>query len=67
VIRDGIAEGTVKAYFDPNTAATVFWTTTNGLLSLAWRADRLRADADQLSNLLVTATAMLTSDLQTRA
>ena len=47
-LSDGIADGSIAPGIDPRTAATALWATMNGILSLSWRADRLRAEPGQL-------------------
>jgi len=57
-LSDGIADGSIAPGIDPRTAATALWATMNGILSLSWRADRLRADPGQLDAIIATAQAM---------
>jgi len=64
-LREGIAEGGINPAFDPDLTATALWAMMNGLLSLAWRADRLRADPERLSALLDTAITAVTGGLNT--
>jgi len=64
-LREGIAEGSINPALDPELTATALWAMMNGLLGLAWRADRLRADATRLSALLQTAITAVTGGLNT--
>lgn len=48
LIRDGIAEGAVRADIDPDQTATLLWAAVNGVLSLSWRADRHRTDGAEM-------------------
>jgi AcrR family transcriptional regulator len=57
-LSDGIADGSIAPGIDPRTAATALWATMNGILSLSWRADRLRAEPGQLDAIIATAEAM---------
>ena len=57
-LSDGIADGSITPGIDPRTAATALWATMNGILSLSWRADRLRAEPGQLDAIIATAQAM---------
>ncbi|MFD7324291.1 TetR/AcrR family transcriptional regulator [Streptomyces sp. NPDC059875] len=51
-LADGVADGSLAADLDPVTTATALWAAMNGVLGLSWRADRLRADASQLTELV---------------
>lgn len=51
-LRDGIASGCIRTDLDPDLTATTLWATCNGVLALAWRNDRLRADPTTLLPLL---------------
>jgi len=51
-LADGVADGSLAADLDPGTTATALWAAMNGVLGLSWRADRLRADASQLTELV---------------
>jgi AcrR family transcriptional regulator len=65
-LRDGIAEGSITSALHPDRTATALWAMMNGLLSLGWRADRLRADAAELRDLLDTAITVLMEGLNDR-
>ncbi|MDT3439280.1 TetR/AcrR family transcriptional regulator [Pseudofrankia sp. BMG5.37] len=67
VLRDGIATGTSRPDLDPDRVSTVLWATMNGLLALAWRADKLRPDADELDALLATYVETIADGLRRRA
>jgi len=54
-LRAGIAAGAIRTV-DPEDTATALWAAWNGIISLAWREDRLRRDRDELSRLLRVAT-----------
>jgi hypothetical protein len=43
-LRDGIADGSIRADIDPDLTATTLWAMSNAVLGLAWRNDRLRTD-----------------------
>ncbi len=47
-LRDGMAEGTIRADIDPDQTATLLWAMLNGVLALTWRTDRLRLDPSEL-------------------
>lgn len=64
-LREGIAEGSLNPALDPELTATALWAMMNGLLSLAWRADRLRAEPQRLNALLDTAITVLLNGLNT--
>jgi AcrR family transcriptional regulator len=64
-LREGIAEGSLNPALDPELTATALWAMMNGLLGLAWRADRLRAEPQRLSALLDTAITVLLNGLNT--
>jgi AcrR family transcriptional regulator len=66
VLRDGIADGTINPNIDPDLTVAAVWATLNGILSLAWRSDRLRANPQHLSDLLATVTAILRDGLAPR-
>ena len=51
-LADGVADGSLAADLDPVTTATALWAAMNGVLGLSWRADRLRADASHLTELV---------------
>jgi AcrR family transcriptional regulator len=51
-LADGVADGSLAADLDPVTTATALWAAMNGVLGLSWRADRLRADASHLAELV---------------
>nr|WP_228561526.1 TetR/AcrR family transcriptional regulator [Catenulispora rubra] len=67
VLRDAVAEGTTRTDLEPEQISTVLWATMNGLLALAWRADRLQTDADGLDGLLATYVGTITDGLRRRA
>jgi TetR/AcrR family transcriptional regulator len=50
-IERGIAAGTLRAV-DPTETATTLWAAFNGIISLAWRPDRLRRDEAEVQRLL---------------
>lgn len=62
-IADGMADGSIKPDLDPTVAATVLWASMNGILALNWRADRLRADDTQTSELVAAMSLMITEGL----
>lgn len=64
-LREGVAEGGLNPALDPDLTASALWAMMNGLLGLAWRADRLRADPQRLSALWETAVAVLLDGLDT--
>jgi AcrR family transcriptional regulator len=51
-LADGVADGSLAADLDPVTTATALWAAMNGVLGLSWRADRLRADASHVTELV---------------
>jgi AcrR family transcriptional regulator len=62
-IADGIADGSINPDLDPTVAATVLWAAMNGILALNWRADRLRADDTQRSELVAAMSLIITEGL----
>jgi AcrR family transcriptional regulator len=66
VIRGGIADGRINSDIDPDLTAIALWAMLNGVLSLAWRADRLRVDGQQLDALLAAVAAILRAGLAPR-
>jgi TetR/AcrR family transcriptional regulator len=62
-IERGIAEGTLRPV-DARRTATVLWASWNGVISLAWRPDELREDADDLADLLSLAANLLSWGLR---
>ncbi|WP_328993455.1 TetR/AcrR family transcriptional regulator [Kribbella sp. NBC_01245] len=54
-IKRGIDAGAIRAV-DADEVATVLWATWNGIISLAWRPDRLRRTDEELARLLRVAT-----------
>ncbi len=54
-LRNGMADGTIRRV-DAEDAATVLWAAWNGVISLAWRQDRLQRHHDELARLLRIAT-----------
>lgn len=54
-IKRGIKAGTIRKV-NASEMATVLWSSWNGIISLAWRQDRLRRDPRQLKRLLRAAT-----------
>jgi AcrR family transcriptional regulator len=67
LIRRGIDEAVIDGGFDPEIASTALWTMMNGVLSLMWRTDSLRADAAQIDAIFDTVMKMLTDGLKKRA
>jgi AcrR family transcriptional regulator len=67
LIRRGIDEAVIDGGFDPEIASTALWTMMNGVLSLMWRTDGLRADAAQIDAIFDTVMKMLTDGLKKRA
>ena len=65
-IRDGIAEGVLGVDADPEVLATAPWAMWNGILSLGWRADPLRADRERLQQLLDAAAGTMLLGLRAR-
>ncbi|MFC9876224.1 TetR/AcrR family transcriptional regulator [Nocardia salmonicida] len=53
-LRDAISAGVASPEIDPVLAAKALWAAINGIISLGWRADRLRADNDEIMRLLTT-------------
>ncbi|NMO04675.1 TetR/AcrR family transcriptional regulator [Gordonia sp. TBRC 11910] len=51
VLRDGIADGTIRADVDPDVTATLLWAAVDGILNLTWRVDRHRTDGSELLGL----------------
>ena len=66
LIRRGIDEAVVDNGFDPELTATSLWAMMNGVLSLMWRTDSLRADAAQIDALFGTVMNILTDGLRKR-
>lgn len=66
ILRDSIATGTGRADLDPDRVATALWASLNGLLSLAWRTDSLRADDAELDALVATFAATVADGLRSR-
>ena len=62
-IERGIADGTIRP-LDARKAATVLWASWNGVISLAWRPDELRADERSLIELLSLAADMVSWGLR---
>lgn len=50
-LRDGVDDGSFRADLDPELTADALWASLDGLLSLAWRSDALRADEARLEQL----------------
>ncbi len=61
-IARGITEGSIREV-DPVMTATILWASWNGIISLAWRHDDLRLDAQQLAELLSRATDLVSYGL----
>ena len=61
-IAHGITEGSSREV-DPVMTATILWASWNGIISLAWRHDDLRLDAQQLAELLSRATDLVSYGL----
>ena len=61
-IAHGITEGSIREV-DPVMTATILWASWNGIISLAWRHDDLRLDAQQLAELLSRATDLVSYGL----
>ncbi|MBN4928282.1 TetR/AcrR family transcriptional regulator [Hoyosella rhizosphaerae] len=51
-LRDAAAAGLTNPTVDPALAAKALWAATNGIISLSWRSDRLRADEDEVAQLI---------------
>lgn len=66
LIRRGIDEAVIDSGFDPELTATTLWAMMNGVLSLMWRTDSLRADAAQIDAIFGTVTKILTDGLKKR-
>jgi TetR/AcrR family transcriptional regulator len=64
-LRHGIADGVLRPV-DPEQVATVLWSAWNGIISLAWRPDRLRRSEAELRELLETATGVVAAGLLLR-
>lgn len=62
-IERGIAEGTIRP-LDASRAATILWSSWNGVISLAWRPDALREDEEGLADLLSLAADMVSWGLR---
>jgi AcrR family transcriptional regulator len=67
LIGRGIDEAVIDGEFDPELASTVLWTTMNGVLSLMWRTDSLRADAAQIDAMVGMLVKILANGLKQRA
>lgn len=61
-LRAGVRSGQLRDV-DPEEAATVLWAAWNGVISLAWRPDRLRRDPAELRRLLATASDLVAHGL----
>lgn len=61
-IARGITEGSIREV-DPVMTATILWASWNGIISLAWRHDDLRLDAQQLAEVLSRATDLVSYGL----
>ena len=61
-IAHGITEGSIREV-DPVMTATILWASWNGIISLAWRHDDLRLDAQQLAEVLSRATDLVSYGL----
>jgi len=66
LIRRGIDEAVIDGGFEPELTSTTLWTMMNGVLSLMWRTDSLRADAAQIDAMFGTVTKILTDGLKKR-
>lgn len=66
LIRLGIDEAVIDGGFDPERTSTALWTMMNGVLSLMWRTDSLRADSAQIDAMFGTVTKILTDGLKKR-
>jgi AcrR family transcriptional regulator len=66
LIRRGIDESVIDGGFDPELTSTALWTMMNGVLSLMWRTDSLRADTAQIDAMFGTVTKILTDGLKKR-
>jgi AcrR family transcriptional regulator len=64
-IKRGIKAGTIRKV-NASEMATVLWSSWNGIISLAWRQDRLRRDPRQLKRLLRAATDAFAHGLLTK-
>ncbi|WP_327118073.1 TetR/AcrR family transcriptional regulator [Nocardia sp. NBC_01730] len=58
----GIDEGHLRPV-DPVDMATILWSAWNGIISLAWRPDRLHRNETELRQLLTTATEIIANGL----
>jgi AcrR family transcriptional regulator len=63
LIRRGIDEGVINGAFDPELTSAALWTMMNGVLSLMWRTDSLRADAAQIDAMFDMVMKILTRGL----
>ncbi len=63
LLRDGAADGSMRADLDPEVTADLLWTAMNGFFSLAWRADDLRADDARMRELRRAFDALVTRGL----
>jgi AcrR family transcriptional regulator len=63
LIRRGIDEAVIDGGFDPELTATTLWTMMNGVSSLMWRTDSLRADTAQIDAMFGMMMKMLTGGL----
>lgn len=66
ILRDAVADGTARADLDPDRVATTLWAAFNGILSLSWRTDSLRADSDELDLLVATFCTAVADGLRTQ-
>lgn len=66
LIRRGIDEAVIDGGFDPERTSTALWAMMNGVLSLMWRTDSLRADSAQIDAMFGTVTKILTDGLKKR-
>ena len=64
-IERGIADGSIRD-LDPRATATILWASWNGIISLAWRHDDLRQDADALAELIDKAADLVSFGLRLR-
>ncbi|HEY0585583.1 MAG TPA: TetR/AcrR family transcriptional regulator [Pseudoduganella sp.] len=67
LIRRGIDEAVIDGGYDPELASAALWSMMNGVLSLMWRTDSLRADAAQIDAMFETVMKILTNGLNKRA
>lgn len=63
LLRDGAADGSMRADLDPEVTADLLWTAMNGFFSLGWRADELRADDARMRELRRTFDALVVRGL----